>query len=355
MLGIAFRWGFAISMSMKQTYRTLAIETSCDDTSLAIVSRDQDKFECVNIISYSQTVEHQQYGWVVPEIASRLHESKILAVLGELEEFFSYDEIDCISVTAQPGLPGSLLVGKTVAHMLATHYHKPLMFVNHIHGHIYSFLLDRSISDLQLPAIVLTVSGGHNDLYLVQHDHSTLPFPYQITHLWSTLDDAAGEAFDKVSRMLWWPYPGGPRVSAHASQWSANPLFLFKKILLPDQPLQFSFSGIKSNIYHLMTKKTQIWQTWTDQELCDICRAFEQTIGHTLAHKINNAAQQYMAKSVVFVWGVSANDTISAMIQRTLPTPLQLYRPSQKLYSTDNGAMIGVVGLMNWLNQNYSQ
>jgi N6-L-threonylcarbamoyladenine synthase len=187
-------------------------------------------------------------------------------------------------------------------------------------------------------------------LYLIQHDHSTLPFPYQITHLWSTLDDAAGEAFDKVSRMLGWPYPWGPRVSAHASQWSANPLFVFKTILLPDQALQFSFSGIKSNIHHLLAKKTQSWQMLTDQELNDICRAFEQTIGHTLAHKLNHAVQQYESKTVAFVGWVSANDTISAMIQTKLPSPLQLYRPTQKIYSTDNGAMIGVVGLMNWLN-----
>ena len=150
-----------------QTHTTLAIETSCDDTSIAIVASDGNKFWVEKMLANSQVKDHQPYGGVVPELASRLHSEQILAVLHNIG-WDKIAEVDSISVTVQPGLPGSLLVGKSVAATLASHYNKPLLKINHIHGHIVSILLERSIEELNYPMIVLSVSGGHNDLYLVR-------------------------------------------------------------------------------------------------------------------------------------------------------------------------------------------
>jgi N6-L-threonylcarbamoyladenine synthase len=146
--------------------RTLAIETSCDDTSLSIVSFDGKTFVVEKLLAYSQIDDHQKYGGVVPEFASRLHSEKIIAVLQNI----GWEEIqktDFISVTTHPGLPGSLVVGKAVAAFLAKHFDKPLVEVNHIYGHLFSLFLERNVNDIQLPMVVLTASGGHNDIYLV--------------------------------------------------------------------------------------------------------------------------------------------------------------------------------------------
>lgn len=180
--------------------KTLAIETSCDDTSLGIVSFDGKTFQVEKIFAYSQIHDHQKYGGVVPEVASRLHSEKIIAVL----EALGRDEIknvDFISVTTHPGLPGALVVGKATAHLLASFFDKPVIQVNHIHGHIFSLLLERNMDEIQFPLVVLTASGGHNDLYVIESEN------LEMNKIGQTLDDAAGECFDKVARMLGGPYP----------------------------------------------------------------------------------------------------------------------------------------------------
>ncbi|MBP7841680.1 hypothetical protein KA037_03345 [Patescibacteria group bacterium] len=149
--------------------KVLAIETSCDDTSIGIISYDDGFFAVEKLVAYSQIADHQKYGGVVPEIASRLHSEKIIALLEEI----GMDEIrtvDAIAVTTNPGLPGSLVVGKTTAHFLSTHIGKSVLPINHIHGHIFSILAERNISELKLPYVVLSVSGGHNDIYLVDEN-----------------------------------------------------------------------------------------------------------------------------------------------------------------------------------------
>ncbi|MBO4204084.1 hypothetical protein J5893_04665 [bacterium] len=187
--------------------RTLAIETSCDDTSLAIISYENGGiFTVEKLIAYSQIAEHTKYGGVLPEIASRLHSEKIIALLQEIGR----DEIcnvDFISCTTHPGLPGSLVVGSAVGTMLAEHFEKPFVPINHIYGHIFSILLERKLEDIELPMVILTASGGHNDIYLVEREEEKQGHPYHITKLGATLDDASGEAFDKVSKMLGGPYP----------------------------------------------------------------------------------------------------------------------------------------------------
>jgi N6-L-threonylcarbamoyladenine synthase len=146
--------------------KTLAIETSCDDTSLSIISYYGDTFNVEQLLAYSQIADHQKYGGVLPEIASRLHSEKIIAILQRIG-WETIADVDFISVTTHPGLPGSLVVGKAVAVMLAEYFNKPLVEVNHIHGHIFSILLERKLTDLTFPMVILTASGGHNDIYLV--------------------------------------------------------------------------------------------------------------------------------------------------------------------------------------------
>ena len=153
--------------------KTLAIETSCDDTSLAIVSEENGNFQVEDILAYSQIQEHQKFGGVVPELASRLHSEKIIAILQSLG-LERIKEVDFISVTTEPGLPGSLVVGKTVASLLGEFYQKEVVPVYHIWGHVFSILLERNIQDLKLPMVILTASGGHNDIYLIEdHSHQT--------------------------------------------------------------------------------------------------------------------------------------------------------------------------------------
>ncbi|MDR0860089.1 MAG: hypothetical protein LBO09_03770 [Candidatus Peribacteria bacterium] len=151
--------------------KTLAIETSCDDTSIGIISYDGDSFQVEKLLAYSQIADHQKFGGVLPEIASRLHSEKIIAILQNIGRD-TIAEVDFISATTHPGLPGSLVVGKSVATMLAEYFHKPLLPVNHIHGHIFSILLERKLTDLTFPMVILTASGGHNDIYLVDADNT---------------------------------------------------------------------------------------------------------------------------------------------------------------------------------------
>ena len=228
---------------MKKT--VLAIETSCDDTSLALVSKHEEGFFAVDqLLMYSQ-LAHQAHGGVVPELASRLHSEQIIGLLAQIDPN-TLKNIDAIAVTTHPGLPGALVVGKTVAATLSSWYTKPLLEVHHIHGHIFSLLLERNISDIQFPLVVLTASGGHNDIYLVDAS-------LEITKLGQTLDDAAGECFDKVARMLGGPYPGGSRIGEQAKK-SPRPVkggdgggfvhdpVSFKRIFLSKDTFDFSFS-----------------------------------------------------------------------------------------------------------------
>lgn len=322
--------------------QTLAIETSCDDTSLGIVRFENGLFSCDILKTHSQIANHQQYGGVVPELAYRLHEEEIL----KLVQIIGYDtirECELITVTKEPGLPGSLVVGNTVASMLGSFLQKPIARVNHIYGHIFSLLLDRCVQELAFPWIILTASGGHNELYLVK-DGS----PWSVVKIGYSLDDAAGESFDKVSRMLGGEYPWGPWISKMA-QWSTDGgQWHFKRILLDDENISnFSFSGMKSQVYQLLQKHPL--QTLNEQDIADICRAFQECVTDILVTKLQWAAQVHDARTIGLVWGVSANDRLYEKAQ-AMPlegnNACQILRPTKKVYSTDNAAMIGVVGLL---------
>jgi N6-L-threonylcarbamoyladenine synthase len=352
--------------------KVFAIETSCDDTSLWVVTYDNGFWSNPILKTYSQTTEHQLFGWVVPEIAYRLHEEKILWLLQEI----GYDKIqscDAIVVTKEPWLPWSLVVGNAVAYFLADYFAKPIYAVNHIHGHLMSLLLDRYDDDCPLPRLVLTVSGGHNEIYYVgeaekgwkslkdakeakeaKEGLQTL-WTLNIQRIGYSLDDAAGESYDKVARMLGGTYPWWPWIDRMAKLGNPRLDIVFKRILLDGKGtgqtqamidanhLNFSFSGMKSQVYNYLQKHPL--ETLSDQDIADICLEFSECVSDILVEKIAWATQQYECKTVGLVGWVSANDRLYDKLKVRLPH-LHCLRPVKKVYSTDNAAMIGVVGIM---------
>lgn len=347
---------------------TLAIETSCDDTSVAVVVTDNTKFWVEVMKSYSQVGDHQRYGGVVPELASRLHSEKILAVIDSI----GWDAVaksDSVSVTVEPGLPGSLLVGKSVAATLAYHYHKPLIKVNHIHGHILSLFLDRNLSDISLPLVVLSVSGWHNDLYLVDHYGGQTPSSdffclgnFAIKKLWGKLDDASGEAFDKVSRMLWGPNPWGQRVGKQAASYQGDSQSIFSRSFLSKSSFDFSFSWLKSQVARRVeilknsnnsenTEDSPSSAWLTQQQVSMLAYEFQEAVVEVLGKKLIRAATAYHARSIGVVGGVSANTRLREYIQAYaddhLSNNVSFYVPASFSYCTDNAAMIGLVWLIS--------
>ncbi len=337
---------------MSTIKKTLAIETSCDDTSIGIISYNGETFSVDQIVAYSQ-IEHEKYGGVVPEFAYRLHSEKIIALLGKIGKE-NIKQVDNISVTTHPGLPGALVIGKTVATMLSQYYQKPLIEVNHIHGHLLSIFLERKLSEIKFPIVVLSVSGWHNDLYLLEKKSEKNNFlvfdDISITKLGSTLDDAAGESFDKVARMLGGPYPWGKRISDLATLWKINPEISFKRIFLKSDEFNFSFSGMKAQVHFLLENYKEKKIPLTDKLKADIAYEFQEAVVETLAKKLLKAALAHEVKTIALVGWVSANDrlisyTTDLKNQKWL-AEIPLLTPTKKLYCTDNSAMIGVVWLL---------
>ena len=373
---------------------TLAIETSCDDTSVGIVSFDWHVFAIDSLLAYSQVQDHQQYWGVVPEIASRLHSDKIIEVVKNIG-LDKIKDVDFISVTVHPWLPGSLIVGKAVASLLSIYFAKPLVHVNHIYGHLFSLLLERKITDIQFPLVVLTASGGHNDIYLVQSvecrvQSKTQPWMlnpepwtlfdlewksfwwYKIAKIGYTLDDAAGECFDKVARMLWWPYPGWQWISEHASQWKPNDDVKFNRIFLSKDGFEFSFSWMKSQVSFLLKNleknwelKIENWKLQVPEELvCDIAYEFQEAVVEVMIKKLVRAGIAFGAKTLWLAGGVSCNDRLREYLNKQLEmiddkleikwkkqTDVICLRPTKKIYSTDNAAMIWLAGILEYIHQ----
>jgi len=342
--------------------KTLAIETSCDDTSIGIIDFDGKTFSVDQLLAYSQVPDHQKYWGVMPEIASRLHSEKILWVL----QAIGWDhiaDVDTISVTTHPGLPGSLVVGKAVAATLAKYFDKPLFEVNHVHGHIFSLLLERDISEFEFPMIVLTASWGHNDLYLVNKNQNI----FHIENLGKTLDDAAGECFDKVARMLGGPYPWWAWIWQMALKhknrldeyWFCNKCDIadhaisFKRIFLTKESLDFSFSWMKSQVAILIKNLEQQNVDLTEDLICEIAYEFQEAVVEVLAKKLMRAWAKYWAKCLWISGGVSANDRLweyaSGLIKHKnyIQHDFKLFKPIKKVYSTDNAAMIWVAWIMH--------
>jgi N6-L-threonylcarbamoyladenine synthase len=316
----------------------LGIETSCDETSAAVVV---DGLVRSNIIS-SQLV-HQRYGGVVPELASRAHQRLIIDVVDEAlnKADVRRGDLDGIAGTFGPGLVGALLVGLTFGKALAYGLGIPFIGVNHMEGHLYSNFLTDEVPEF--PFLSLIVSGGHTLLVRVQE-----PFALQV--LGQTRDDAAGEAFDKVSKMLGLGYPGGPVIDKTAKQ--GNPRAIrFPRAFLEDGTYDFSFSGIKTSVlYHLrreglLDPETSVARV-PPAQLADLCASFQEAIVDVLVTKTMAAALEYGLNDITVAGGVSANSLLrSRLAEGARSTGRRLFSPKLE-YCMDNGAMIAYVG---WL------
>lgn len=302
----------------------LAIETSCDETSIAII---RNGVECVSLTVLTQMDTHAMYGGVVPEIASRMHAENITMVLEETlnKSKMKMSDIDAIAVTYSPGLLGSLLVGVEFAKTLALVYDKPLIAVNHIAGHIYANNLEKK---MEFPLLALVVSGGHTDLILMKDD-------YKFEHIGGTLDDAVGECYDKVARVLGLKYPGGPNVDRMASLGKHT---YELPIPMNDDSFNMSFSGLKSSIINLVHNEAQRGHEIRKE---DLACSFQEVAVDQLIRKSELAIKKYKVKNMIVAGGVSANKYLREKVKElTDKYNINLSIP-RILYCTDNAAMIG--------------
>ena len=308
----------------------VGIETSCDETSAAVM---RDGVLLSNIIS-SQVV-HSQYGGVVPELASRAHQKLIVSIVHQAlrEAGIDKSQLTAVAVASGPGLMGSLLVGVNFGKAFAYGLGIPFIAVNHMEAHIYSNFIDEPVPSF--PFVNLTVSGGHTQLVLVKND-----FDYTI--LGETRDDAAGEAFDKVAKMLGLGYPGGPLIDTEASK--GDPLSIdFPRPYAKDD-FEFSFSGIKTSVLYYL-RDHQLRNTVIPEKIiADICAGFQSAVVEVLVQKTMRAASHYRVQDIAVAGGVSANSLVrSLMMQEAKAKGFRVFIPKIE-YCTDNGAMIAEVG-----------
>jgi len=315
----------------------LGIESSCDETAIAIV---EDGWKVHANVIASQVATHAATGGVVPEVASREHMKSILPTIREALKVanIGWEDIDAIAVTKEPGLIGAVLVGRMTAAGLAFSMGKKLIEVNHIHGHLYSNWLDRETAP-EFPVLSLTVSGGHNELTWIP-DHNTIEVIGQ------TLDDAAGEAFDKTARLLGLGYPGGPAIEETAKEGNPNAI-AFPKGRLSDY--RFSFSGLKTAVlYHLQDHQEKLNDP---QFVSNVAASFQEAVIDTLVHQLMKAVKERSPKEVHLAGGVSANHSLRARIQTSLQklsNGPKFRHPEKMAYCTDNAAMIAAAGY--WQN-----
>lgn len=314
---------------MKQEKIILAVESSCDETAVAIVKDGKEIL--ANIVS-SQINVHRKFGGVIPEVASRLHVENISVVIAEaLEQAnIKLDDVDAIAYTQGPGLIGSLHVGVVAAKTLAFAFHKPLLPIHHIAGHIFA---NRFVDELEFPMLALVVSGGHTELVLLENEAT-----YQI--IGSTRDDAVGEAYDKVARVMGLPYPGGPQIDKLAKE--GKPVYALPKPM-NDGSYDFSFSGLKSAVLSFINTKAMKGEAY---DAADLACSFQEAALDVLVSKTLRATGAFPVKHVVLAGGVAANSRLRAKMQEAFASQY----PSVKLTipplwcCTDNAAMIGAAG-----------
>jgi len=319
----------------------LAIESSCDDTAAAILQNDK---VLSNIVA-NQLI-HNQYGGVVPELASRAHQQNIVPVIDAAlrKANIQKEQLSAIAFTQGPGLMGSLLVGSSFAKSLSLALNIPLIAVNHMQAHILAHFIDEEgYVKPEFPFLALTISGGHTQIVKV-NDY------FDMEIIGETTDDAVGEAFDKSAKILGLPYPGGPLVDKNAQL--GNPkAFVFTKPKVPG--LDFSFSGLKTAILYFIQKNVSANPTFIEENLNDICASIQYTIIEILMDKMKMAVNQTGINRIAIGGGVSANSGIrNAMKEAQTKYGWQTYIPKFE-YTTDNAAMIGIVGYQKYLQQNF--
>ena len=321
---------------MKDTY-ILAIESSCDETSVSIIKNGTD--DIATVIN-SQIDVHTKYGGVVPEVASRLHLENITMVIDECLEKsnMKLEDMDAFACTYAPGLLGSLLVGVEATKTLSFIYNKPFIATNHMMGHIYANMIGNKI---EYPLLSLIISGGHTDLILMRNENS---FEY----LGQTLDDAIGEAYDKVARILGLPYPGGPNVDKYARE--GNPTYKMPNIL-NDNSFNFSFSGIKSHVNNLVHNEKQ---RGNEINKYDVACSFQNCVTSHLVDKTKKALEKYNLKTLLISGGVASNSFIRTSLKEMCDSMgVEMHMPEKK-YCTDNAAMIGAAAYILYKNKEFA-
>jgi N6-L-threonylcarbamoyladenine synthase len=317
----------------------LAIESSCDETSASI---------CVDGTILSNYIAdqkvHQQYGGVVPELASRAHMQNIVPVvdIALKQASVPLSSVDAFAFTQSPGLIGSLLVGSQFAKSLSLALNKPLLSIHHMQAHVLANLIPQNKPTF--PFLCLTVSGGHTQIVLAKG-------PLQLQVIGETLDDAAGEAFDKSAKMLGLPYPGGPLIDKYAQ--AGNPKrFSFKEPQI--EGLNFSFSGLKTSILYFLQKEKKTDEHFIQQNLPDLCASIQATIISILINKLKKAAMQTGIKQICIAGGVSANSGLRNAIREVGEQQgWQTFIPPFE-YCTDNAAMIAITAYYKFLNKDFS-
>ena len=324
----------------------LGIESSCDETSAAVL---KDKRELSNIIA-NQDLIHRFFGSVVPELASRAHQQKIVLVVDEALRVanITKNELNAVSVTIGPGLMGALHVGVSFAKAMAFGLGIPLIAINHMQGHVLAHFIESDNCDPKaeptFPYLCLTVSGGHTQIIRVD---SYL----EMTIIGETQDDAAGEAFDKAAKILGLPYPGGPLIDRYAQKGKPNK-FIFPKPQVSD--LDFSFSGLKTAFLYFVQKEMSKDADFISKNMEDICASIQGSIVQILLDKLKRAAIQTGIKEIAIAGGVSANSSLrNTLIEMGNEEGWNIYIPPFA-YCTDNAAMIAMAGYFNYLAGNFS-
>ncbi len=303
----------------------LAIETSCDETSASLVKNGR---EVLSLVTNTQIEVHAQYGGVVPEVASRMHIENITKIVDDALGDFDKNQLDAIAVTSGPGLVGALLVGVSFAKAMAYTLNIPIVGVHHIDGHVSANYITHK--SLEPPFLSLVVSGGHTIL-MMAHDYGK----YEL--IGQTRDDAAGEAFDKGARLLGLPYPGGKMIDDLAQ--SGNPRFVqFTRSKIKDAPLDFSFSGVKTQLRHYVEKAGE---TFVKDNINDIAASYQAAIVDMLTLNLHKTIKQYNMQKVALAGGVAANSALKIAVSKIAQEEnVELYIPELEL-CTDNAAMIG--------------
>ena len=320
----------------------LAIESSCDDTSVAVLRGR----EVLSNVTNTQEV-HRNFGGVIPELASRNHEKNMIPVLHEAmkKAGLSKDQVDAIAYTQGPGLPGSLIVANSFAKSLSMAWNVPLLSVHHMQAHILAHFIEGVHSrPPAFPFLCLTVSGGHTQLVRV-NGH------FDMEIVGTTLDDAAGEAFDKVAKMLGLDYPGGPLVDKFARNGDGTK-FEFPKPRVDD--FNFSFSGLKTSVLYFLRNAVKKDENFIDKNMEDLCASVQSVIVSILLETLEKCAVHYGIEEIALAGGVSANSGLrSALAERAESLNWKTYIPPLE-YCTDNAAMIGITGYYKFLEKDFS-
>ncbi len=316
--------------------RVLGIETSCDDTAIGIVSSANKKIAIEASVTASQVLTHRKYGGVVPEIAAREHALTILPTIAAAMKSakVGWKDIDALAVTGGPGLNTALLVGVETARTISYTLNKPVVRVNHIEGHVVSSWASPNVGTIRFPAVALIVSGGHTELILVK-DFG------KYTLLGRTVDDAVGEAFDKVAKILGLQYPGGPEIARRAMLGNPN-AFLFPRAFMKQGSLDFSYSGLKTSVLYALQKQRNVTPTLVN----DMAASFQVAAIAPLIAKTRWAAEKVGAKTILLGGGVAANAMLREKLQNMVTTELPETRfvPPVLSLCMDNGIMIAIAG-----------